>query len=364
MNHNIKLFCPGPTPIAPIPLNALSAPPLHHRSAEFSALLKETLKLLKIFFDEEYLVIFPSTGSGGLEASVVNFLKKDDFVISLDGGKFGERWSKLLHTYNIKHEVYKFLWGETPDPAYVKMLLKKYKPKALFMQACETSTGTFFNVGQIAKLIKAYSPQTLLIVDGITAVGSYALSMKENSIDVLINGSQKALGLPTGLSFIGFSKKAKNSAHESNIPKFYFNILNELKALLKGTTVFSSPTQIWRALYLELKNIKNTGVALKYTNSLSLQKIILNWILKNHKDLKIKIFSKNPSPSLTAILLANTLSASKIQKALIQQGYYIAIGQDDYSDKLLRIGHMANLTESDMYDFLAVLEKTLKDQSH
>ncbi len=364
MNHNIKLFSPGPAPIASIPLSVLSAPPLHHRSVEFSAILKETLELLKVFFDEEYLVIFPSTGSGGLEASVVNFLKKDDFVISLDGGKFGQRWSKLLHAYSIDHEVYKFPWGETPSPTHVRVLLKKHKPKAFFMQACETSTGTCFNVGEIAKLIKAHSPQTLLIVDGITAVGSYELSMKENSIDVLINGSQKALGLPTGLSFVGFSKKAKDLAHESNLPKFYFNILNELKALLKGTTVFSSPTQVWRALHLQLQSIKNTGLSLKYMNSLSLQKIILNWVLKNHEGLKIKIFSKNPSPSLTAILLPDTLSASKIQKALLQQGYYIATGQDHYSDKLLRIGHMANLKESDMYDFLVVLEKTLKDQSH
>ncbi len=364
MNNRIKLFSPGPTPIAQTPLKALSAPPLHHRSAEFTEILKESLELLKIFFDEEHLAVFSSTGSGGLEASIVNFLKKDDFALCLDGGKFGERWSEVLTAYGLKHETHKFSWGETPNLKEIEILLKKHQPKALYMQACETSTGTSYDIKPIASLIKTHSPKTLLIVDGVTAVGAYPLPMKENSIDVLITGSQKALGLPVGLSFLGFSEKAKMSAEKSDIPKFYFDALKELKALSKGTTVFSSPTQIWRALHAELQTLDEDSLSRKHEACLSLQKTVHDWVLKNSKTHQLELFSKNPSPSLTAILLPEHLSASSIQKDLIKKDYYIAKGQGEFSDRLLRIGHMANLTKSDMKIFLDVLAETLKEQTN
>ncbi len=363
MNTQIKLFSPGPTPIAQNPLEALSTPPLHHRSAEFTEILKETLSLLKVLFDEEHLVVFPSTGSGGLEASITNFLKKDDFAVCLDGGKFGERWSDILTAYGLKHEVHKFSWGETPNLDEVSALLKQHHPRALYMQACETSTGTMYDIKPIAKLIKENSPETLLVVDGVTAVGAYELSMKDNSIDVLITGSQKALGLPVGLSFLGFSKKAETAALESDIPKFYFDVIKELKALSKGTTVFSSPTQVWRALHAELKTLQGNSLSDKYKTCLTLQKTVHDWVQKN-SDYKLELFATNPSPSLTAILLPDHLSASKIQKSLIEKSYYIAKGQGDYSDKLLRIGHMANITKEEMDTFLSVLTETLKEQSN
>lgn len=357
MNNDVKLFSPGPTPIAQTPLKALSLPPLHHRSAEFTQILKDCMGLLKIFFDEEHLVVFPSTGSGGLEASIVNFLKADDTVICLDGGKFGQRWANILNAYNIPHHVHSFDWGESPNLNEVSKLLKTHQPKALYVQACETSTATMYEIKPLAQLIKDHSPHTLLIVDGVTAVGAYELSMKDNSIDVLITGSQKALGLPVGLSFLGFSEKAHKAAKESNLPKFYFDILKELKALKSGTTVFSSPTQTWRALHAELTHLKNTGLDTKFKICLNLQKIVFTWAKENN----LQIFSKSPSPSVTALLLPDNMSASKIQKALITKGYYIAKGQGDYSDKLLRIGHMANISEAEMNEFLNILSETLKE---
>lgn len=353
----IKLFSPGPTPLSTESIKAISAPPIHHRSDDFKMIIKESMELLKNYFDEEHIAVFPSTGSGSLEASVVNFMKSSDSALCLDGGKFGARWADILKAYNIKHHVYKFNWGETPDLEKVEELLMTHKPQALCMQACETSTGTMYDVAAVSALIKKTSPETMLVVDGVTAVGAYKLSMTDSSIDVLIAGSQKALGLPVGLSFLGFSKKAQLAATKSDLPKYYFNALKEEAALKKGTTVFSSPTQVWSALHTELKKNQAKGIENKFEESKKLQELLHSWALDN----SIELFSKNPSLSLTALKTPAGMSAGAIQKALNDKGYYIAKGQDEYADKIIRIGHMANISFDEMKTFLSVLKETLKE---
>jgi len=356
-----KLFSPGPTPLSDSVLKALSTAPLHHRSKEFKIVLKESLSNLKILFDEEHTAVFTSTGSGSLEASVVNFMSSNDSVLTLDGGKFGERWSDILTAYKIQHHVYKFVWGEAPCVETLKSLLEKHKPTALCLQACETSTGTAYPIKEISKVLRESAPGALLIVDGVTAVGAYPLSMKENSIDVMISGSQKALGLPAGLSFVGFSKKAFQQAQVSDLPKYYFDIIKELESLQKGMTWFSSPTQLWQALHVELKKIDSKDKLLKkYDSCLSLQKKIHLWIEEN----RLRLFSKRPSPSLTAVQLPDSIKASEVQELMMQKGYYLATGQAEYKEQLIRIGHMANITGEEMDVFLQNLKETLEELGH
>lgn len=360
MNTPAKLFSPGPTPLSASAIEALSSAPLHHRSSEFKSILKESLENLKVLFDDEHVAVFTSTGTGSLEASVVNFMKSSDVVLTIDGGKFGERWNEILSAYKVKHQTYKIEWGSVPDLQELEELLTKHEPAALCMQACETSTGTAYPIKDISDLLKKVSPDTLLIVDGVTAVGAYELSMKKNQIDILISGSQKALGLPVGLSFIGFSKRAFEKAHESDLPKYYFNILKEIKNLKEHTTWFSSPTQLWRALHSELEKLKAGGLQKKYDDCLELQKAVHSWARVN----KLELFSQSPSPSLTAVLLPEKIKASKVQEIMIQNGFYLATGQDEYKERLLRIGHMANISLEEMVSFLKSLEATLKELGH
>jgi len=360
MNIPAKLFSPGPTPLSESVSEALSSAPLHHRSAEFKKILKESLQDLKMLFDEEHLSVFTSTGTGALEASVVNFMSQTDSVLTIDGGKFGERWSEILSAYKIKYQTYKISWGTTPDLKKLESLLQNLKPATLCLQACETSTGTAYPIKEISDLLKKTSPETLLLVDGVTAVGAYSLSMKENKIDVLISGSQKALGLPVGLSFIGFSKRAFEKNKTSDIPKYYFNITKELKNLEKNTTWFSSPTQLWRGLHSELIKLKKNGLQKKYDECLELQSMVHNWAKEN----KLELFSDNPSPSLTALLLPEQVKSSDVQNKMIEKGFYLATGQDEFKERLLRIGHMANITPDEMKDFLEVLKSTLKESGH
>jgi len=360
VNTPAKLFSPGPTPLSDTVSEALSSAPLHHRSTEFKAILKESLENLKLLFDEKHLSVFTSTGTGALEASVVNFMSFGDTALTIDGGKFGERWGEILNAFKIENETYKIKWGSTPDLEELKSRLKKLKPTALCLQACETSTGTAYPIKEISALLKEVSPETLLIVDGVTAVGAYEISMLNNQIDVLISGSQKALGLPVGLSFMGFSARAFEKARTSDIPKYYFNVLSELKNLAKHTTWFSSPTQLWSALHIELNKLKTKGLQTKFDECVKLQKIVHEWARAN----ELELFSQNPSPSLTALVLPKSISAAAVQKNMIEKGFYLATGQDEFKDRLLRIGHMANIMPKEMTAFLDVLKATLKELGH
>lgn len=352
------LFSPGPTPLSEETLKILSQPPLHHRSTAFKKIVKESLEHLSLLFDDGKRLVLPSTGSGALEAATVNFLNSKTEVLTLDGGKFGERWAKILRAYGVSHKTYKFDWGTCPKKEKLCDFLSSMKPQALVTQACETSTASCYDLNEISNCIHKVSPETLFIVDGVTAVGAYPLSMKKLKIDVLLAGSQKALGLPAGLSFVGFSEKAEKRMEQSDLPKFYFDLKNEIKANQKDSTFFSSPTQLWLALRAELLKLKTAGLESKFSEIQSLQSKILNWAKEN----RIKIYSQAPSPSLTSLEMPASISAQKIQKKLIEKGYFVAVGQDEIKDKVLRIGHMANVTEHELDKLLKVLLETLKEE--
>ena len=358
MKTAAKLFSPGPTPLSQEVLDELGDLPLHHRSKAFKEILKKAYSLFPILFDEKHSVAFPSTGTGGLEASIVNFMDYKDHILALNAGKFGERWGKICKAYGLSYQSFVTPWGQKPHIENLKKTIQTQHPSAFCIQACETSTGTDYDLKTIKELLPK---DCLFIVDGITAVGAYPLSMKENGIDVLISGSQKALGLPVGLSLIGFSERAKKRAEKSSLPKFYFDVLRELKNLKSGTTTWSTPTQVWQALLIELEKLtKPKGLIQKYELNYRAQKMILEWI----EDSCFELFSENPSLSLTALLAPQKLSAKAVQKRLLEKDYFVSTGQGDFTDKLIRIGHMANVDLEDLKILLDLLKKISENELH
>lgn len=353
-HKQITLFSPGPVPMSQKSLQIMGQSPIHHRSKAFQESLKNAHCMLSGLFKTPNCFAFTSTGTGGLESSVVNLLSSDDYVLALEGGKFGERWKEIFSAYGVKNKVISFDWGDTPPEEEVEEALKNNKFKAVYMQACETSTGTKYDLVKIVELIKKHSPETLLVVDGITAVGAYPLSI-EDGVDVLITGSQKALSLATGLSLIGLSDKALKACSEASLPKYYFNYLEELKCLNAGSTRFSSPTQLWLSLEEELKNFENREE--KFSHCLHLQEMMFNWCEKEG----LKLFSKNPSPSLTAVKTPEGLTSSLITKNLLEKGYFVAGGQAEFKEKIFRVGHMGHISFKMMEDFLNTFSKVLKD---
>ena len=238
MIRKTRLFTPGPTPLLPAAQFAMAAADMHHRTPEFRALFQKVLAQLKVFVGTQNdVLLLSSSGTGAMEASVSNLTSPGDRVLVLTAGKFGERWVELAKAFGCEVDVVKAPYGETFDLAEVKKALKP-EHRAVYMQATETSTAVRHDVEAIAKLVKE-APTALLVVDGITGLGTTHFDVDGWGIDVLIGGSQKAVMIPPGLAYLSVSEKAWAAMETSKNPRYYFDLRKERKNAVKGESAYT-----------------------------------------------------------------------------------------------------------------------------
>jgi aspartate aminotransferase-like enzyme len=341
MNKEYMVLAPGPVHLHPQVQQLLSAQTIHHRTPEFDEIFNRSLKNLKyIFSTENDCYILTSTGSGGMECLLVNVLNPGDQVLCIDSGKFGERWAEMAEVFGGKAINYKVPWGQSADPEIVKKYLTENPQiKIVICQATETSTGAKHPIQKIGEIIKSHS-DVLFLVDGITALGAYPLKMDEFHIDGLVGGSQKSFMLPTGLSFVSFSKKAWLKIDQSKTPRFYFDIRREKASNKKGESFFSSNVTLIRALDWVLTEFKNKTLESYFNDIKKRQQSAFAFA----KGWGLSIYPEHPSESLTVIKTPENLDSQKIRTEL-EQKHQITImgGQDQLKGKILRIGHMGYL---------------------
>lgn len=354
-----RLLTPGPVPLHPEVQQVLAEPMIHHRTPEFERCLRSVCERLKdTFATQETVYIHASTGTGAMESAIVNTLSPGDKVLCIISGKFGERWAQMCKTFGVEVIPHNVDWGEAVKAEDVSRLLRAQPDiKAVFTQACETSTATVHPIRELSTLVRERS-DTLLIVDAITAVGAMDLEMDQWGLDVVIGGSQKAFMLPTGLSFIALSHKARRFGERSKIPKFYFDLKLEQKALSKGETHFSSVVPLIRALDISLNFL--TGDAKKRTLS-RIEKLAAA-TRAAAPALGLAVYSKAPSPSVTALVVPAGLDSQKLRDH-IEEKYNMTLmgGQDQLKGKILRIGHLGYITNDDMFALFDILFQALRD---
>ena len=249
MIRKTRLFTPGPTPLLPAAQFAMAAADIHHRTAEFRALYSRVLAQLKDFVGTKTgdVVILSSSGTGAMEAAVSNLTSPGDRVLVLTAGKFGERWSALSKAFGCAVDVVEAPYGHTFSLDEVKAALK-LETRAVFMQATETSTGVRHCVPAIAKLLKDTDSEALLVVDAITGLGTTHLDMDELGIDVLIGGSQKAVMIPPGLSYLAIGPKAWDRMEATYNPRYYFDLRKERKNARNGESAYTPAVALIAAL--------------------------------------------------------------------------------------------------------------------
>jgi hypothetical protein len=232
MIRKTRLFTPGPTPLLPAAQFAMAAADIHHRTPEFRALFQKVLAQLKVFVGTQNDVLLLScSGTGAMEASVSNLTSPGDRVLVLTAGKFGERWVDLAKAFGCEVDVVEKPYGQTFDLAEVKAALKP-EHKAVYMQASETSTAVSHDVEAVAKLVKG--TETLLVVDGITGLGTQTFDVDGWGVDILIGGSQKAVMIPPGLAYLSVSEKAWKAMETAKNPRYYFDLRKERKNAGQG----------------------------------------------------------------------------------------------------------------------------------
>ncbi|MEZ0391179.1 MAG: alanine--glyoxylate aminotransferase family protein [Pseudobdellovibrionaceae bacterium] len=357
MGLEYNVLAPGPVNLHPRVQEALALPMIHHRTPEFDRILSRVLSRLKtVFQTEESVFLSTSTGSGGMEALLVNTLEKGDRVLGIDSGKFGERWCEMVEVFGGKLDRLKVPWGKAVSVPEVETHLKNNPDtKIVLCQACETSSGVVHPIQALGELISKY-PQTLFLVDGITALGAMPLPMDAWKMDGLVGGSQKAFMLPTGLSLFSFSKKAWTKIEKNPTPRYYFDVRREKKANDKGETFFSSNVTLIRALDVVLDLIEEKGLTALFAEIEKRAQFTREF----GKKMGLKLFAEVPSNSLTALSVPEGLDSQKIRQTL-EEKYKITLmgGQDQAKGKILRVGHMGYIQPAQMVDLMMKLSTIL-----
>ncbi|MBK9321421.1 MAG: alanine--glyoxylate aminotransferase family protein [Bdellovibrionaceae bacterium] len=360
--YDYSLLAPGPVNLHPRVRQALSLPMIHHRTPEFDKILARVLLgLKKIFQTEQAVYMHSSTGSGGMESLLVNVLSPGDKVITIVSGKFGERWSQMASAIGAQVIDHNVPWGEAVRSDDIRTLLKQHPDaRAVLCQACETSTGVVHPIQELANLI-APLPKTLFLVDAITALGAFHLPMDQWKIDGLVAGSQKALMLPTGLSFVSFSKKAEAFFDQATTPRYYFDIRREKKANSTGETFFSSSVSLVRALDAVLNLIEEQGLPQLFH---SIHRRAEATRIFSQK-LGFSLYAKTPSDSVTALVVPAGTDGQKI-RLYLEENYNITImgGQDQAKGKIIRIGHMGYIHDEELLRLIECLGKTCQHFMH
>ncbi len=342
------LLAPGPTAVPPEILLAMAHPVIHHRAPEFAEMLGQVSANLQwLFQTRQPVLLLSSTGTGGMEAAVSNFLSPGDKALVINGGKFGERWLKLCQVYGARVEEIKVEWGRAVAPERVASALKKDPSiKAVYVQASESSTGVAHDVKALGELIKPLEG-TILVVDAVSAMGVFDLKTDAWGLDVVVTGSQKALMLPPGLAFVSVSEKAWGMNEKSKNTRFYFNLKKERESQAKNQTAFTAAVSLIVGLHEVLKLLKAEGLA----NIFSRHHQLAEATRQGMRAAGLSLFPKeSPSDALTAVNAPEGVDGQAVYKTLREKyGITAAGGQDHLKGKIFRIAHMGY---SDLFDVI------------
>jgi len=357
MAKKTYLLTPGPTPVPEEISKAMAEPIIHHRTPQYRDVAKAVNRdLKKLFKTESNVLTFTSSGTGAMEASIVNTLSKGDKAIVVVGGKFGERFAEICKAYGVNVVLINVEWGRGPDAATVEKILKENPDaKALFMQLCETSTATVYDVKSIGSVVA--KTDAILVVDAISGLGADEFNMDQWQVDIAIGGSQKAFMIPPGLSFCAVSKKAWGLIKQSTLPKYYYDFNKYEKLIEKSDSPFTPAITLTIGLQKALSMIMEEGV----DKFIKRHTTDAEFVRKYLKDLGIALFSKLPSNAVTAACVSKGVDGAKLVSSLKSKGVTFAGGQAHLKGKIFRIAHMGGVVRDDLQYSLDRLKETLKE---
>lgn len=357
-----QLMAPGPTPVPSEVLLAMAQPMLHHRTEQYEALFREVRAGLQTLFQTAQDVIpLACSGTGAMEAAVVNTLSAGDTVAVVRAGKFGERWVEIGRAYGLNVLELTAPYGETVAPARVAEALERTpRVAAVLTQHSETSTGVLHDVRGYAAVTR--DRDTILVVDAVSSLGIADLPMDAWGVDVVVAGSQKGLMLPPGLGFCALGDRAWARVKTSTLPKYYFDLAAERKSVAKNEAHFTPAVSIVIGLRQVLQMLQAEGLANVFKRHDRLARATRAGV----EALGLPLFPRaTPSPALTAVVAPPGVDGEKIVAAYATaHNITIAGGQGEMKGKIFRLGHMGYAAEFDVIIALTALEQILADLGH
>ncbi|MEH2335577.1 pyridoxal-phosphate-dependent aminotransferase family protein [Nostoc sp.] len=362
MNDKLMLMIPGPTPVPEAALLALAKHPIGHRTSEFSKILAEVTENLKWLHQTKSDVLTLNvSGTGAVEAGIINFLSPGDRILVGSNGKFGERWVEIGQAYGLNVEEVKVEWGKplVPEVFAEKLQADTQKQiKAVIITHSETSTGVLNDLETINRHVKEHG-EALIIVDAVTSLGAFNLPVDAWGLDIVASGSQKGYMIPPGLGFVSVSPKAWEAYKTAKLPKYYLDLGKYRKATAKNTTPFTPPVNLIVALHTTLRIMKEEGLESIFARHERLKNATRAAI--QGLNLPLLAADSSASPAITAVA-PQGIEPDKI-RSLMKKRFDIALagGQDHLSNKIFRIGHLGFVSDRDILSCIASLEVTLRE---
>jgi aspartate aminotransferase-like enzyme len=354
-----RLFTPGPTPVPENVMLRMAAPIIHHRNPEFMEILQRVHEDLQYLFrTTQPVVVMTCSGTGGMESAISSLFRPGDKVITINSGKFGERWGELVRIFTGNCVEEKVEWGTAITPERITELLIDH-PDALgvCITHSETSTGTASDVKALCTAIREAS-DALILVDGITAIGAHEFHFDDWGADICITGSQKGLMMPPGLALVAISERAQDiiNSHKHHT-QYYLSLKKALKAHAGNDTPFTPAVSLIIGLDEALQMLRAEGIENVWKRHASLA----GACRQGCEALGMSLFSNSPSYAVTAVWLPEGVDWKLFNKTLkITNGITVAAGQDNFAGKIFRISHLGYYDELDMLTVIGGMERTLR----
>lgn len=345
----------GPTAVPERVLKAMNRNSISHRSEEYCKIHERVVKgLQKLFGTENEVFILTSSGTGAMEAAIQNCFSPGDHVVIPVIGTFSEQFAKMAEAYQLKVTRVEFELGEAAQVDRVMEYVRE-DTKGIFVIHNESSTGVTNDLESFGKALEGRD--ALLITDSVSGAGGLEMKMDEWKIDIVLSGSQKALMVPAGLSFISLSQKAWKATESSKLPKYYFD-LKKAREFQKINQTPNTPA-VYNVFAVEeaLNMIFEEGLENVYRRHID----NTNQIIEGVRNLGYDIFPKDDkyaSKTLTAVYAPG--KAKKIVKGLKEQGVIVNTGLFPIEEDVFRVGVMGYVYKDDVEGFLEALSRLSK----
>lgn len=352
----MNLRIPGPTPLPPEVMRAVGRQMISHRGPEFEAMFRDVSEWLKVFFETKNRVyLLTSSGTGGLEAAVVNTLSPGDRVLAVSIGVFGDRFAEIAEAYGAHVTRLGFPLGQAADPEQVAARIAEEGPfAAVLLTQNETSTGVTNDVEELCSVIHgAPYPAPLILVDGISGIGAIRLQTDAWGCDVVVSGSQKAWMAPPGIAMISFGQRAWDAYQRARMPRFYFDLGLARQYARRGQTPATPNLAALYGLHAGLKMMIDEGLEAIVAR----HQRIGDYCREGIRALGLDLFADpgHYSNTVTAVTLGQGASAARLVEEL-RSRHDIHVGGGKVPGlEMIRIAHMGYVSEEDLDQLFSAL---------
>jgi len=361
VSDQIQLRIPGPTPLPPAVREASARQMINHRGPEFRAILaRVTERLQRAFATSNDLFILTASGTGGLEAAIVNHLSPGDDVVAVSIGSFGDRFGDIAQRYGAAVRRYNTEWGRAAQPREVSAMLRAMaeegRPaRAVLLTHNETSTGVVNPLRDLATAAREASPDTLIIVDGISGLGAVPFETDAWDLDVVVTGSQKSWMVPPGLTMISVSSRAWTAARRASMPRYYFDLDAAKRYLEKGETPWTPAISVVVALDVALDMLEAEGYPRIFERHAECGAAARAGLAAMGFEPVAE--PEHASDTVTAAWLPEGADWPTLNRELKSRGLVVAGGQGKMSGRILRLGHLGDVTLEDVLSAIDIIEQ-------